>query len=120
MSSTLSNALRLKCPRCGKTDLFKDSNPYHFKTLFDMPRYCNHCGLDLENEPGYYFGAMYVSYMLTVGMIIINELWMFPLWKWNIWPQLIINALLIIILFPIIIRYSRSFYLALLFKLLKK
>ena len=85
-----------------------------------MPRYCTNCNLDLENEPGYYFGAMYVSYALTVGMIIIMELWMFPLWGWNIWPQIIINTLMIIFLFPVILRYSRSLYLGLLFKIMKK
>jgi hypothetical protein len=85
-----------------------------------MPRYCSNCNLDLENEPGYYFGAMYVSYMITVGLIILNELWMFPMWRWNLLPQLLVNGLMILILFPVIIRYSRSFYLALLFKVLKK
>lgn len=118
--SVLVNALKLKCPRCGQGHLFKDPNPYHFKTLFTMNRYCTNCNLDLENEPGYYFGAMYMSYIITVGMIVLNELWMFPLWKWNIWPQLIINGLMILILFPVVLRYSRSLYLALLFKILKK
>ncbi len=118
--SLIINALKLKCPRCGIGNLFKNPNPYHLKTLFDMPRYCDHCKFDLENEPGYYFGAMYVSYGLTVGMIIVNELWMFPLWHWSLFPQLSINSLMIIFLSPLIIRYSRSLYLALLFRILKK
>jgi uncharacterized protein (DUF983 family) len=118
--SAFKHALQLKCPRCGKGKLFSNPNPYHFKTLFDMPRYCEHCGLDLENEPGYYFGAMYVSYAMTVGMIILNELWMFPLWGWNLFPQLGINSLMIIGLFPLIMRYSRALYLAMVFGMLKK
>lgn len=120
MSSTLVNALQLKCPRCGKSYLFKNPNPYHIKTMFDMHRFCDNCNLDLENEPGYYFGAMYVSYAITVGMIIVNELWMFPLWGWDITPQILINALLILILFPLIMRYSRALYLAMTFSMLKK
>lgn len=120
MPSILNSILQLRCPRCCQGNLFNDANPYHFKRLFEMPRYCTVCGLDLENEPGYYFGAMYVSYAMTTGLILINECWMFPLWRWSIWPQVIINALLILGLFPFIIRYSRAIYLALLFKLLKK
>ena len=85
-----------------------------------MNRYCRYCNLDLENEPGFYFGAMYVSYAISVGIILLNECWMFPIWKWNIWPQVIINAAIILGLFPYLIRYSRAIYLAIIYKVVKK
>ena len=31
---------------------------------------CNHCGRRLSIEPGFYYGAMYVSYSLAVAHII--------------------------------------------------
>ena len=120
MSSIFKSILHLRCPRCHEGKLFTNPNPYHLKDLFKMPRYCTVCNLDLENEPGYYFGAMYVSYGLTAGLILANELWMFPLWRWNIWPQLLINTICILGLYPLLIRYSRAIYLAITFKILKK
>ncbi len=33
-----------------------------------MNKSCDHCGEDFVREPGYYFGAAYVSYGLTVAL----------------------------------------------------
>ena len=120
MPSLIKNIIHLNCPRCGNGKLFCEPNPYRLKRLFEMNRYCKYCNLDLENEPGFYFGAMYVSYAISVGIILLNECWMFPIWKWNIWPQVIINAAIILGLFPYLIRYSRAIYLAIIYKVVKK
>ena len=34
-----------------------------------MSKRCPACGLKFEREPGYFFGAMYVSYFLSVGIL---------------------------------------------------
>ncbi len=31
---------------------------------------CSHCGESLTREPGFYIGAMYVSYALSVGLTV--------------------------------------------------
>lgn len=36
-----------------------------------MNAICPSCGKDLEGEPGYFFGAMYVSYAFAVALGII-------------------------------------------------
>lgn len=39
-----------------------------------MKEYCDVCGTHLDREPGYFLGAMYVSYALAVGEGIIAYL----------------------------------------------
>ncbi|HHC80091.1 MAG TPA: DUF983 domain-containing protein [Flavobacteriia bacterium] len=60
-----------KCPKCHQGDFFEDSNPLHFKKILKMNTYCTHCGFKFQIEPSFFYGAMYISYGLTVGLSII-------------------------------------------------
>jgi hypothetical protein len=44
------------------------ANPYRLRTVNDMHDRCPDCGTDFIREPGFYFGAAYVSYGLTVAL----------------------------------------------------
>lgn len=68
--STLTNT----CPHCHKGKVFKSSNPYNFKHIFHMNDSCEVCGEHYQREPGFFFGAMYVSYALMSGWLIITFL----------------------------------------------
>jgi uncharacterized protein (DUF983 family) len=48
----------LRCPRCGVRSLFR--------TWFAMYERCAVCGLRFEREQGYFLGAMYINYGVTV------------------------------------------------------
>lgn len=108
------NALRkLKCPKCYKGDLFKCSNPYNFKRLTEMPEACPCCGQKTEPEPGFYYGAMFSSYILCVGIFFINFI-IFGVYLYLPPIQfLTIYISQLIILMPFIFRYARAtfFYL---------
>ena len=59
-----------KCPKCGKGDFFLSSNPYSslfFKKGLNHKN-CSHCNLKYEIEQGFFYGAMYVSYALAIGL----------------------------------------------------
>lgn len=56
-----------KCPECNEGDVYPDNNPYNFNQLMKMHETCSSCGHRFEKEPGYFFGAMYVSYGLAVA-----------------------------------------------------
>lgn len=58
---------RLKCPQCRKGDIYIKKNLFAIKDGHKMNKQCSHCELEFEPEPGYYYGAMYVSYMLNVA-----------------------------------------------------
>jgi uncharacterized protein (DUF983 family) len=63
-SNKLYSIFNLKCPRCHSGDLFKTPT-FSFNKPFDMPKSCSKCGQDFEPEPGFYFGAMFISYIFT-------------------------------------------------------
>ncbi len=53
----------MKCPRCYQGDLF--NKPFKFKDPLSMPERCNHCDQKFEPAPGFYYGAMFISYALS-------------------------------------------------------
>ncbi|MFL5754534.1 MAG: DUF983 domain-containing protein [Bacteroidia bacterium] len=61
----LKNVIAEKCPKCGKGLVFNKRK--HFFQIPDMKNKCEVCGHHFEREPGYFIGAMYVSYGLTVA-----------------------------------------------------
>jgi len=56
-----------------------------FRGLPRMHANCPVCGLKYEREPGYFMGAMYISYALalpTLGMLIAL-FWALTTWSWK-------------------------------------
>lgn len=58
-----------KCPRCNEGDFFY-SHPYRIKFFGLKHLNCQVCHLKFEKEPGFFFGSMYVSYALSVGLFV--------------------------------------------------
>ncbi len=56
--------LNLKCPRCHEGDLFPTGS-FSFNKPFDMPETCPKCGQKYFLGPGFYYGAMFISYIIT-------------------------------------------------------
>lgn len=54
----------LKCPRCHEGETFPTGSWSYIKS-FDMLERCPQCDLNYFPEPGYYYGAMYISYVWT-------------------------------------------------------
>lgn len=61
-----------KCPKCNEGNFFEDNNPLHLKKVMKMGTNCTNCGFKYAIEPSFFYGAMYVSYGLTVGLSIIT------------------------------------------------
>ncbi len=59
-----------KCPRCQSGKIFK-SSAVNLRKFTDMNADCPVCGLHFEIEPGFFWGAMYVSYTITTGMMLV-------------------------------------------------
>lgn len=58
----LYSILNLKCPRCHEGDLFYTST-WSFQDITGMPERCPVCGQNYMPEPGFYYGAMFISYI---------------------------------------------------------
>jgi hypothetical protein len=72
---------------------------------------CPSCGVGLEPEPGFYQGAMYVGYALTVAVTAIVFIAVYLFNIRSMWTPVFLVALLMVLLVPINYRYSRVFYL---------
>ncbi|MDQ2952453.1 MAG: DUF983 domain-containing protein [Chloroflexota bacterium] len=99
----LGAILRLRCPRClqGKV----------WKSFISMNKECPVCGLVFEREPGYFTGAMVVSYAIAVpalGAIVIG---LMTLGGLDAVAALIIGDIAYLTLVPFIFRYSRVVWL---------
>ena len=64
--------LKEKCPNCGKGEVYQKKK--HMLQLPIMNDRCYDCNYYFDREPGYFLGAMYISYGLAVfqGIITIN------------------------------------------------
>ncbi|NQW43307.1 MAG: DUF983 domain-containing protein [Bacteroidetes bacterium] len=80
--SKLSSILACKCPRCRKGNVFT----YAISDIFKFSKTnlnCPHCNLYFEHETGFFWGAMYISYVFSAGIMIIfglfgiNNDWVF-------------------------------------------
>lgn len=60
-----------KCPNCRKGLIYKDKNIHFNFSTNRMNNKCDNCGFKFEKEPGFFFGAMYVSYILGIVEAVI-------------------------------------------------
>lgn len=98
--------LKGKCPRCQSGQMFKHNA---ISTGFmDMFPNCPVCNLHFEIEPGFFWGAMYVSYAFTVGIMLTLGLGTFLLLNDpDFWIYIGIIIPAFFIASPFTYRYSR-------------
>lgn len=76
--SKMHAILHQKCPRCSEGDLWKKSYiasiPYLLKGDYQMYDNCPNCDLKYDLEPGFWWGAMYVAYAFSSGVLLITGL----------------------------------------------
>ncbi len=68
--SKLFSILKFKCPHCHEGEFFESRNPYQYSSMSVTLKSCKVCHNSLSLEPGFYYGAMYVSYGLGVAHIV--------------------------------------------------
>lgn len=105
----LYSIFKNKCPRCNEGEFFINSNPFKFKNILKIHDKCSHCQLKYMIEPSFFYGAMYVSYGLTVAMsvtiFIISQLL-----NSNLIATLISIVVVLILSVPNLVRISRLIY----------
>jgi hypothetical protein len=72
---------------------------------------CPHCGASFSPEPGFYFGAMFVSYALTVGLFLFVGLTLYFLFNPSDTVYVITITVAAILFTPFSFRYSRILFL---------
>lgn len=107
-SARLYSVLKAKCPVCLEGDVFDNKGVYDLKNIDKMHVNCSNCGHKYEKEAGFWYGAMYVSYGLTVIMsvaIFTITYLLFP--KASVWLYIGVIVFIILLLGPITFRSSR-------------
>lgn len=112
MFAKLQSIFNHKCPRCLEGDIYATKSSYDLKNITNMKHSCEKCELDFEREPGYYYGAMYVSYALTVAIgvsLFVAYIVLFP--TFDSVTYLVALTLLLLVLSPWTFRTSRVIWL---------
>ncbi len=81
-----------------------------------MPKKCTECGQDFEIETGFYYGAMYVSYALTIAITVAVFVALSVLNVFSIGLFLITDLIVLLLALPYVFRVSRSIWIALMIK----
>lgn len=103
----LYSIYHMKCPRCQEGDFFV-AHPYNLKKAGDIHQKCPSCGLKYAKEPGFYYGAMYVSYALGVALFV--TLWVsFNLFfeSMDVFVQLVIISASFLVFAPYMYALSK-------------
>lgn len=109
--SKFYSIIKAKCPACHEGEMFNDPNPYHLKTLADMPSHCSVCDQVYEPEPNFYYGAMYVSYAYTVAISVAIYIIVAVFLGLGMWETIIALGVILVGFSPVLFRISRSTWL---------
>lgn len=99
---------KYKCPRCRKGDLF--TKPFDISNPLNMNEKCKYCGQLTQPEPGYYFGAMFISYIWTGFLCLGIVGFCMLVLGWTVNQSFILLLILAALSFFFITRISRSIY----------
>lgn len=111
--SLFKSIFQCKCPRCRRGNMFLEGKLFNPTKFSAMNRTCSHCGQTFEPEPGYYFGAMFISYAINTALFI--SVWLgLDLFvdDYSITLLLTIMGISAIVFLPFIYRISRSIWIA--------
>lgn len=111
------STLQCKCPRCREGNMFVSRNPYHLKQTLKMQKECPVCKQPFELEVGFYYGSSYVSYAMSVALSVASLIawWVFiglSIYDNRFIYWLVFNAVLLLVLQPVLMRLARSIWLA--------
>jgi len=96
----LKALLRQRCPQCHEGRVFRGPTT--------MNPCCPVCGLSFEREEGYFLGAMYISYALSVSFLGLGTLAGAVLLPgWNLSLVCLLATIVYLPLVPMVFRYSR-------------
>jgi len=102
--ATLKDIFRQRCPRCRTGTIFRYSIFRGFPKMHDR---CPVCDLRFDREPGYFLGAMYVSYGLGIVIVTLLAALLWSITGWWITKDIIWAVVLFLPLAPTITLLAR-------------
>jgi len=81
-----------------------------------MPYSCAVCKQIFEPEPGYYYGAMFLSYILSVTLLLPIALMAVFVFDWSINGAIVFIIFIGMVSFLRVLRFSRSLWINIMVK----
>ncbi|NEM97685.1 DUF983 domain-containing protein [Pontibacter burrus] len=105
-NSVLYGIAAARCPRCREGEMF--TGALYSAKFADMHKQCPCCGQWYEPEPGFYYGAMYVSFAINVAIFLVSLFILYQFVEEVTMAMMIgVVAVVVIGLLPVIYRLSR-------------
>lgn len=114
MGFSIKHMWKYKCPRCRQGDIFV--KPLVITKPLEMPDQCEYCGQPTQPEPGFYFGAMFLSYIFSGWYILLPTLLLVFYFKWSLNAAMGAVILLGALSYLTILRCARSLWFHLMIK----
>jgi uncharacterized protein (DUF983 family) len=108
--TVINSILTGSCPKCQEESMYVERNPYKLKTIYKMHDTCSHCHTQYKIEPSFFYGAMYVSYGVTVAIGVAVFVILNLIMQLNVTATFIGIIVAILALMPVTARISRNIY----------
>jgi hypothetical protein len=72
---------------------------------------CENCKINFEPEPGFYLGAMYVSYLVNSFIFLFTALMLTFYFEMSLTFTLVSMAVIAVLVLPYTLRVSRTIWL---------
>lgn len=81
-----------------------------------MPERCEVCNQNMTPEPGFYFGAMFLSYIISGWILLSVALLLVFYFGWNVTAAMIAVLVILVLFYIKLIRLSRSLWIHMMVK----
>jgi len=106
--SLIKSIWNYKCPRCRQGDLYV--KPFDISKPLNMNKSCSCCNQNFEPEPGYYFGAMFISYIWTAWTCLSIVGFCMLVFGWSVEQSFALLIFISALSYFFVLRMSRSMY----------
>lgn len=110
----LVNVFLKRCPRCQEGKLFNE--PFDWSKPVSMPDQCPICQQKFEPEPGFYYGAMFLSYILSAFFFLGIMATCLIVFKLSLNVSMVILLMIAALTYLFFLRMSRSLWINIMVK----
>lgn len=110
----LASIFKYRCPRCREGRLYQE--PFQFSNPLNMVDRCEVCGQKTMPEPGFYYGAMFLSYIATGFLYLFIIGFCIIVLKWSVNQAFLLLIVFVLLTYFKTARLSRSVWIHLIVK----
>ena len=104
----IKSAWNYYCPRCREGKIFTE--PLVISDPLNMPEECSVCGQKTNPEPGFYYGSMFLSYIMSGFLLLGSALLLVFYFEWSANQAMVFVIFLAAVMYLKILRVSRSIW----------